>query len=146
MTSKSVNVQYACINLNIKRKRKNNLTSMYSTPMSIRLSAILWFENKLISPPDPTGDWSISQGDFIKILYLFCPLGKLLITGSFSSSKNHTWKRVKIWYYAKSQLHRHEKSSALELYFKIKKANDVLSINWMLLLADGTSLHFSSVR
>ncbi|WVZ26334.1 hypothetical protein V8G54_004878 [Vigna mungo] len=74
-------------NLNIERK---NLTSMYSTPMSIRLSAMPCFENKLISPPDPTGDWSISQGDFIKILYLFCPSGKLLTTGSFSSSKNHT--------------------------------------------------------
>lgn len=78
--------------INIYKK----LTSTYSTPMLIRLSTMLCFENKLINPPDPTGDWSISQGDFIKILHLFCPSGKLLITGSFSSSKNHTCKRVKI--------------------------------------------------
>lgn len=92
------------INLNIQRKK---LTSMYSTPMPIRLSAILCFDNKLISPPDPTGDWSISQGDFIKILCLFCSSGKLLTTGSFSSSKNHTWKRVKTWNHEWGELCKH---------------------------------------
>jgi len=54
-------------------------------------------ESKLITPPEPTGDWSISHGDFIKILCLFCSSSELLTTGSFSSSRNQTYERIRTY-------------------------------------------------
>lgn len=81
-----------CKNFGQDSKVTDNYTSIYSTPSSLRFSTMLLFdESELTTPPEPTGDWSISQGDFIKIFCLLCSSLELLTTGSFSSSKNQTW-------------------------------------------------------
>ncbi|KAK8524581.1 hypothetical protein V6N13_015600 [Hibiscus sabdariffa] len=49
--------------------------------------------SKLVTPPEPTGDCSISQGDSIKILCSFCS-SKLLTTSSLCSSKSQTCNLV----------------------------------------------------
>lgn len=67
---------------------------MYSTPDLTRSSKILLEASALIAPPNPTGDWYISQGDFISTL-LFCSAAEMLTTGIFSSSKNLTCLHVK---------------------------------------------------
>lgn len=68
------------------------VTSIYSTPIAARDSKMLLDDSKLMTPPDPTGVWSISQGDFIKILFLLCSPSEELTTGNFSSSKSQTCK------------------------------------------------------
>lgn len=66
------------------------LTLIYSTPTSQNFSTMLCDESKLITPPDPTGDWSISQGVLIRILCWPFSSTELLTTGNFSSSKVNT--------------------------------------------------------